>query len=338
MQRAPASGSSDSDGHELPNASSRGIEAFIDCIYRSGHDLPTSAFGSWALGELQAIVPFDAACWEVCASISHGSRTLGSVGIRADFSEDMTHDLVAKPIVEQALASPGAAIDLAQIVPGSFFIDTSAQEHSRKSQIFTRILSSACFDEHSGLYSVLTLFRADRSNAFSDAERRDIQRSAYHLAQARTHATLFKALPRDCDIPHESPMALIRPHGQYEFAPLKFLELIRSHFPQSGSGALPMPIPECGSMATIHGLCIRTHSADDMACIHIWPERTFDRLTAREQGVVSAVAKGLSFRKTAERLGISTSSAANHFYRVCVKIGATSRGALLERIYRETER
>jgi hypothetical protein len=170
-------------------------------------------------------------------------------------------------------------------------------------------------DRRSGLYSLLTLYRRERRQRWTDAEKQRQQRVTYHLYNAASHA-YFLHLLRSADRPRGGQAAVVDAHGVFHEAQPRFLDLLDRHFPGREPHSLPFALPAAGTHLLVgDGLCARSVASGDLFIVWLWPAGPLDRLTAREREIVFAVAQGLSFKQAARKIGVAPSTVANHLYR-----------------------
>jgi DNA-binding CsgD family transcriptional regulator len=309
------------------------VERYIGRLYRSALSVPPGSFRGWALQELQPVVHFDGALWGSGSLPRWQFHTVATVGVPEDFPRVLEQTHSVNPIVPRLLANLGAPVDMRSVLPDKRFFRSEIYERCFKPYDITRILSTAHLDPRSGLYSLLTLYRKNRKQVFSDTDRERQQRVTYHLFNAASHAFFLQLMRTPANRPAESAAAAIDREGAFHEAQPRFLEMLEKYFPGRSPYVLPFELPRKDEIAVVNGLCIRCEPLADFNYVFIWPAGALDRLTAREREIVYAVAHGLSFKQAARRIGIAPSTVANHLYRIYRKLGVCSRSELAGLVY-----
>jgi DNA-binding CsgD family transcriptional regulator len=309
------------------------VDRYIGRLYRSALSVPPENFRAWALDELRQVVGFDGALWGSGSLPRWQFHTVAMVGLPEDFPRtlEQTHDI--NPIVPRILANLGAPVDMRSVLPDSRFFRSEIYELCFKRYDISRILSTGHLDPRSGLYSLLTLYRKDRKQVFSEEDRQRQQRATFHLFNAASHAFFLHLMRTPTDRPAESAAAAIDREGMFHEAQPRFLEMLEKYFPGRTPYTLPFPLPGKDETLVVNGLCIRCEPLADFNYVFIWPAGALDRLTQREREIVYAVAHGLSFKQAARRIGIAPSTVANHLYRIYRKLGVCSRSELAGLVY-----
>jgi DNA-binding CsgD family transcriptional regulator len=309
------------------------VDRYIGRLYRSALSVPPENFRSWALKELEPVVPFDGALWGSGSLPRWQFHTVATVGLPAEFPHVLEQTHAINPIVPRILANLGAPVDMRSVLPDSRFFRSDIYLQCFKPFGISRILSTAHLDPRSGLYSLLTLYRKDRKQIFSEEDRQRQQRATFHLFNAASHAFFLHLMRTPADRPAESAAAAIDREGMFHEAQPRFLELLEQYFPGRTPYTLPFALPAKDETVVVNGLCIRCEPLADFNYVFVWPAGALDRLTTREREIVYAVAHGLSFKQAARRIGIAPSTVANHLYRIYRKLGVCSRSELAGLVY-----
>ena len=305
------------------------IDGYIEHIYRTAFSLTPNKFQEWALAEFQWIVPFDAALWGRYWKSNWSFDALTTLVTSETLLPELEQSHQAAPFVQSVLANPTNTGDACNAIPDSNFLISKLYEQCAK----RRTPSPECCENNSECYYTLTLYRKNSEEVFSERDRQHQRQAAFHLLSAISLAWLLHSTHTHSEQPSTSAMAVVNSSGTYDEVHPSFPEILEKHFPNHRSNTLPFPLPAKGKTIVINRLCIRYEPQPDFSCIFIWSERALDRLTQREREVVTAITHGLSFKKTAQHVGISPSSAANHLYRVYTKLGVFSRSELAELVH-----
>ena len=244
---------------------------------------------------------------------------------------ESTHAI--NPIVKSLGKNLGSPVDMREVMPDRSFYKSEIYQRAFQPFGIERLLSTVHVDERSGLYSLISLYRRDRARVYTDLERSSQQRIAFHLVNASSHAFFLHLSRTQVDRPAESAAAAVDASGVLHEAMPRFHELLQAYFPGRPAHPLPFTLPAEGETKVVDGLCIRTEPLAELRCVYVWPAGPLDRLTPREREIDYAIARGLSFKQAARRVGIAPSTVANHLYRVYRKLGVYSRNELAGLVY-----
>lgn len=308
-------------------------DRYIAMLYRSGLSIPPEQYRSWALQQLAAVIPHDGALWGsgTISGWRFHSRTV--VGLPDEFPAQLQATSAINPLLPKIMANLEHPVDMESVLSDEEFHQSEIYKQVFQPHGIERILSTGHLDPRSGLYSLVTLYRRDATQRFTDLEKERHRRITYHLFNAASHA-FFLQLWRRAERPAQGGAAVVDEQGRFHEAQPRFLDLLEQHYPaRDEPQALPFPMPAPGENITVGALCAQTEPMADMFIIRIWPAGPLDRLTAREREIVHAVAQGLSFKQAARKIGVAPSTVANHLYRVYRKLGVYSRTELAALVY-----
>ena len=304
------------------------VDRYIARLYRSGLAVPPERYRAWALETLARVIPHDGALW------GSGSAALGRfytrtvVSLPEEFPSQLEATHQINPLLPRIMANLERPVDMASVLSDEAFHQTEVYRRVFQPLGIERILSTGHLERRSGLYSLVTLYRRNPDEQFTDQEKEWQRRITFHLFNAASHVFFVHELHRS-DRPPGSGAAVVDSAGQFHEAQPRFLDLLETHYPDpQRPQALPFALPEVGSSGLIGGLGVKCEALGDLYLIHIWTAGPLDRLTVREREVVNAVAQGLSFKQAAKKIGVAPSTVANHLYRVYRKLGVCSRTEL----------
>ncbi len=309
------------------------VDRYIGNLYRSALSVPPDGYRSWALAQLQQVVPFDGALWGSGSISRMQFHTCTVVGLSDEFPRTLQATHTINPIVPAILAQLDTPVDMRSVLEDRQFFRSEIYRRAFEPYGINRILSTGHVDARSGLYSLVTLYRFERKKKFSDADHARQQRIMFHLFNAASHAFFLHMSRTHTERPTESAAAAVDREGVFHEAMPRFIELLDEYFPDRAAHVLPFKLPAEGQTVVIEGLCVRAEPLAELRCVFIWPAGPLDRLTCREREIVYAIAHGLSFKQAARRIGIAPSTVANHLYRVYRKLGVYSRSALAGLVY-----
>ncbi len=317
-------------------------DEFISQLYRSIGQVPLVEFRPWALETLRSLIHFDGAVWGTGHTSTREFYTHTHIDVSKALFDDLQASQSINPIYQhhfhhvlntekiersttpQSVERIGKPVDMSDLMPDEeFFQSDLYQQHFRAHDI-ERILSSMHLNERSGTFTLLTLYRYDRTQKFTEQEKEIQQKLLYHLIAAASHAYFVELQQRHGDTPVAN--ALCDCDGNYHEVESEFLDLMESFFGDTAQSKLPFAIPEKNSV--INGLHVSREKLGELFYIGIRPEQALDKLTAREKEVVEGICTGLTFKTIARNLGLSPSTISNHLYRIYRKLGINSRSEL----------
>lgn len=306
----------------------------IGQLYRAAASTTPGSFRYWALARVRSTIPFDGALWGTGAITSKRFHTCTVTGLPRDFQTVLEETLPINPLFRPILAQLDTPVARSDILDDEAWFSSDIYRHCFSHFGISHLLSTAHIDPDSGVHSLVTLYRRDRNQVFTPAERSRQGRLAYHLVNAASHA-FFRHLNRTYGRRRQdSAAAVIDRQGLFHEAQPSFFSLLDQHFPTRAPRSLPFELPPAGESLTAGALCVATETiSSELRCVRIWPVGPLDQLTARERDVVYAVAHGLSFKQAARKLDIAPSTVANHLYRVYRKLSLNSRTDLARLVY-----
>ena len=318
-------------------------DQFISQLYRAIGQVPLVEYRKWALESLRSLIHFDGAVW----GTGHVSTAEFHTHTHLEVSKELFDDLLASqsinpiyqyhlnhvigpgqlktPLQADTLETLGKPVDMMELMPDETFFQSTLYKHYFEPHGIERILSSMHFNQRSGMFTLLTLYRFDREQVFTAAEKSMQQHLLFHLIAAASHAEFVELQQRHQHTKIAS--ALCDRHGNYHEVEREFLDLIESWYGDEARHQLPFELSEQTDL--INGLHIEIETLGELFYIGLRPERALDKLTIREKEVVSGICNGLTFKTIAKNLELSPSTISNHLYRVYRKLGINSRGELV---------
>lgn len=313
------------------------LDRLIARLYRSAFSVPTGDFRAWALNQLGRIVPHDGALWGSGSRARLKFHTVTVTGLPPEFPQALEASSGINPILPRIMQNLDTPVDMRSVMPDAQFFGSELYRGTFEPFGISRILSTGHVDRRSGLYSLLTLYRKDRSHPFSDEEQALQKRAIYHLFNAASHAYFLHLMRTHTGRPPNAAAAVVDSGGSFHEAQPRFLDLLDERFPTRDPYTLPFDLPEPGQTQSHQDLMLRCETLGDLFLIIVWPAGPLDRLTPREREIVNCVAQGLSFKQAAKKIGVAPSTVANHLYRVYRKLGVYSRTELAALVYPDSD-
>ncbi|MES0874550.1 helix-turn-helix transcriptional regulator [Sinimarinibacterium thermocellulolyticum] len=313
------------------------VDRLIARLYRSALSVSAEGYRAWALRQLQTVLPCDGALWGSGVASHMRFHSVTVIGLPPEFPQVLEATTAINPLIPRILQNLDTPVDMSSVLPDKAFFSSEIYARAFKPYGITRILSTGHLDPRSGLYSLLTLYRRDREQRFSEIEKTTQKRLTFHLFNAASHAFFLHLAKTHAERPAGAGAAVVDASGAYHEATVQFLDLLDERYPQRDPQRLPWPIPAAGQTAAERDLMVRCEPLGDLFLLTIWPAGPLDRLTSREREIVFCIAQGLSFKEAAKKIGVAPSTVANHLYRVYRKLGVYSRTELAALVHRSAK-
>lgn len=309
------------------------VDRVIARLYRWALAVPPGHYRTWALEQIQRVIPHDGALWGSGSRTQLRFHTVTLNGLPADFATTLEATSAINPILPRLLQQYDTPVDMAEVLPDTEFFSSEIYRRAFQPYGIARILSTSHHDARSGLGSLLTLYRKNPEQRFTELEKQRQKRLTFHLFMAASHAYFLHLMKTQAERPLGAGAAVLDRHGNFHEAQPRFLEMLDERFPNRGPQQLPFALPEPGQTLAFQDLMVRGEALEDLLLVTIWPAGPLDRLTAREREIVYCVAQGLSFKQAARKIGVAPSTVANHLYRVYRKLGVYSRTELASLVH-----
>jgi len=315
------------------------IDEFISHLYRSAPSIAPDQYRVWALAQLSSVIEFDAAFWGSGNQTQIHFHYVDQLGLDDKYVEHLEATMGINPIKEEVLNNLDMPIDMADVIPDEDFYHSQLYQKLFMPYGIERILASAHVDMQSGLYTLISLYRFDRKQVFSESEKSLQKKLIYHLVSAISHA-FFLHLRVGQGLQETKGLesaALCDLAGCFHEVQPRFMTLLYEHYPQQKMYSLPITIPsnlvdrkeEQGPLLIeSHGLAFELISIGNLVKVSVRPIGPLDSLSEREKQIVRLVCKGLTFKEVARSLDLAPSTISNHLYRVYDKLAISSRTEL----------
>jgi DNA-binding CsgD family transcriptional regulator len=310
------------------------MQQFISQLYRAGVDRPAEDFQRWGLQQLSELVPHDAAIWGMGNAQLGEFHNVKVFGVPMAFANTLQEWGPKNPLFPLLAKHPGKPLDMADEYPDASFYRSELYKKCFKRFGIERILSSGHSDERCGLYTLLSIYRTDRKQPFSNVDKKRFETASYHLIAAYSHA-YFLHLARPVSEHSERPAAVVDREGYLHEVEPEFTDLLSRHYPSWRGMRLPLDFVPGPEPVRVDRLWIQAEALADLFVVRIWEETPLDRLTPRERQVVLAVCRGLSHKEVGRELGLAPTTVSSHLYRAYAKLGVESRSALARLVHGE---
>ncbi len=292
----------------------------------------TAGFREAPLRSLGVLVPFDGALWGSGNFVSKQFHSSILMGMHEDYPHALEKTSEINPILPLLRDNIGKAINMSSACPDEEFYQSEIYRRCFSKYGVERILSIVYVDSRTNIYTLISLYRSDREQVFTETERELFERAAYHMVHAAMHA-FFLHIAAESDANPEISAAICDSHGLFYQAMPEFTDLLEQHFPDWRGDRLPFAIPLAGERITESGLCMESEPYADLYCLRIWEERPTDTLPKRDRDIVNGVCRGMTFKQIARDLQLAPSTVSNRLYRIYRKPGVTSRAGLAKMVH-----
>lgn len=310
---------------DRPEGSMQDLHRFISQLYCSATEVEPERFRRWALQQLRHVIPFDAAIW---GSGNRHQRRFSNVtleGIGPDFPKALEESSGDNPLFAQVLNKPGKPWAMSDVMSDRKFYKSDLYARTFQPFGVERILSSINEDTRTGLWALLSIYRFDRTQKFSEIEKQTQEAALFHLIHAASHA-FFLTISRPLTDTRREWNAVCDAEGLFHDAEPRFVDMLEEAFPEWKGERLPFDVPEPGFSDEIGGgLCLRVESMGELLLLRVRESGPLDELTQRERDVVLQVCDGLSAKAIGRNLDLAPSTVSTHLYRAYRKLGVESR-------------
>ncbi len=314
---------------------------FLLDLYRAVHEQGAEQFQDWVLDRLNRELAFDSALWA-----SASATEAGPVGHLAHLYRQPAHMIADYEALKHmdtlnaaSLRQPGKTLFVVtrEHLPAELhpYLERYGLEHA---------MTTLAFEPQIAAYSVISLYRADRSRPFSAAEAHFKQTVFPHLVEADSRN---KLLHLESHVAQGAAShwhsAAVDAQGLVRHVGEGFKALALREWPHWHGPHLPEPLQQLALAgqrvaAMPHHTVARLPRAGPLALgpltlVQLRERHAVDDLPDRMRQVARLAADGLSHKHIAARLNISPNTVRNHlaeaYERLAVKNKAEMAGLVL---------
>lgn len=312
----------------------RRINAFIVELYQAAHEVPASQFKEWAFDRMQPLVAFDSGLWAQ-ATMEYGLQVHGQYAHKQPKEMMRNYEAIKHedPLIHRLIELPGTTWDLYSVCPRDEWIKRiEYTEHCRKFGI-EAVISTALLDRDTRLLTVISLYRANPDQLFSETDRITKELLTPHLVEAyRICLFLHLHLPAGFCNSNLHAAALCDRMGVIHQSEAAFADLLRREWPDWVGPLLPDDIVRLfrdgEDRSEGKQVDIQISPLDDLYHVCLCPHSPLRALAPRERSVAELLSEGLSYKEIAQRLEISPSTVTNHVNAIYQKLKINGRGKL----------
>lgn len=322
----------------LSDALGRTIAALYDSVFQ----IPFEQFRTEALTQAGEIVRHDGALWAAGVQATESILSMTLVGIDpAELMEYQRRFYGRDYVLEMAIANPGLPIRRedfgseadheAMAVPLDF---------SWASEINHAMITSA-HDQVIEVSEVISLYRNELANLFSDEERERMRLLFPHLIAAWRHRQLLHLYEAPSRSGHTHQFsarghAVVDDKGMIHAADSRFSRAMAAQFPDRKGPFLPPPITGLLtskipylSLGDLEFLLTR---GDQHHVLSVAVAPGVELLSLSERRVAGLFAEGHGYKAIAEKIGVSQFTVRNQISAVYRKLGVHSKVELAKAI------
>tara|TARA_R110001599_G_scaffold120586_1_gene291678 strand:+ start:3481 stop:4416 length:936 start_codon:yes stop_codon:yes gene_type:complete len=303
------------------------VQELISRLYRSTQQIDIGHYREWALCELQSYVSFDAAIWSTGHLSTRTFHTHTTLGLPKNFPDLLIDNIEINPITKRLFNKIGEAVDMSEVISDDEFYQSDIFKLVFEPHKIQRILSSIHICKRTGIYTLLSLYRFDKSRQFNEEEKQRHRTILFHLVEAASHACLLSLKKHD---ELNTYHAICDAKAVYHEAEAQFMDLIELSQGDKKLTTYPFDIRQ--EEVIVNNVIIQSEQLGDLFRLSIREQSPIDKLTSREQQVVEGVTQGLSFKQIAKKLELSPSTVSNHLYRIYQKLNINNRSQLADLI------
>lgn len=314
--------------------SSADISGFLLDLHERSNELGYRELQQYALRKLTEMIPFDAGLMGI-GTIRDGvpqGHDVVLFGCPPELMESWERIKHEDNVALWAFHHPGETGNFA--VDGPIFDGCDGARAHCKAWRIEHVMCTSMISTHSGLYWVMSTYRANADRPYSEAERQAMQLVVPHIFAAARRARIGQLRTRThISDGHGQAAAIANGEALVLEAEPGFAELVAQAWPGWTGPVLPARIAEqlaTGAPARIveGRVVLRIDPTDGVVLLHIRRAVAADQLTAREREIAEAFSLGETHRQLGERFGLSPNTVRRHLSNIYEKLGISSKAEL----------
>lgn len=292
-------------------------------------------FRRWALDQITKLFSFDSAMW---GSATNAPRRMHEVfvlnqpqAMLENYARYEEHDILRTAVC----AHPGRTVNLADLMSPKEWEETEIYRNHASRYGICAVLCTVDIEPITGLINVISLWRKDLHNPFTERERQIKEFLAPHLfATCRQNRFLcMQNTRRDGKDPLDAP-AICDHMGVLHQADSRFVTLVATEWPAWSGARLPQILakhitknrdkPYLGRR-----IYIRTRRIGSLYFLESRARKPVDDLTLAERTVATHYADGLTYKEIAQNLQLSPTTIKAHLRNIYGKLKVTNKAQLI---------
>lgn len=312
------------------------VSDFLKKIIQAGSNTPADRLKDAIMDELRGLIPFDMALWVSGRSEDLTVHNAYLYKLPADLMDSWENIKHEDRVLAAIIQEPGVSMKACELYTRQERQESPAyKDHSRNFGI-EAVLSTALIDEPTGLLDVISLFRNNRDNSFSEDERLTKQ-FLFPLIIQIWHQNQIGYLKSISGGDYGQASAVCDQQGWIRNADPEFMALLLGQWPGWTAPALP---PEMEAWLAnggaepykAGGLILTARRLDDLILLQARPRGSLALLSAREEQIAEAFASGLSYKQIAGELFVSPSTVRRHLENIYKKLDVSNKLELFQAI------
>lgn len=294
---------------------------FILAIHDASMYLSPADFHRWSLREIRDYVDFDFAIWGGGNGDSrqlHMATVLDQVDTFFETWETVKH---RDPYADLVIGNTGKTWSIEE-VPGFRHSEAYSEHWGRYSA--RQMVSTMEVDPYTGLHIFVTLARENPEALFTSDDVQTKNLITQHLFLASRHNDMHYLRAR------QAPAAFVDQRGLLHASLPEFCALMVSEWGRQAGYRLPEPVTQAlwntGHCQSRH-LSLNAERYNHRLLVRA-AETPSMMLSPREKEIAWMYAQGNSYKRVAQRLGVSPTTVRTHLARAYQKLGVSDKGSL----------
>jgi DNA-binding CsgD family transcriptional regulator len=294
-------------------------------------------FQDWAFELIKPLIPFDSAYWGGGRWNEGALPENHYVHLHKQSAEQMTAMFNETRGASQALemnarlcAHAGRSlIERMDILPPDSLFHTFFQHFGIR-----QMLCQYRYDHLPGIFQIVSLYRHDLKQPFTEQERQWHQALVPHLQETYRRNRLHHMGQSIEECRSGLPRAVSDSKGTLHLAERRFIALLQREWPSWNGPDLPEPLLELlaarGSEARYLGanIAASAHPFHDLLLLQVRPRHALDSLTRRELEIAGHYATGRSYKEIACEVGLAQATVRNYLANVYAKLAINDKAQL----------
>lgn len=309
------------------------LNQLILAIYRDTHRIPLESFKEHLLLALQEQLDFDKAVWLTGSTLNGVTASgISLLNVNPQMIEDYQRYKEGDILVPLAVTRPFTAHSLTRLESYQEWLSSDNCLKYAHPYDMHYVTSISAKEEQSALFSVITLYRNQDHEDFSDQELNTIETVFPHLIEAHRQS-LFLYLanpPSEQDKQANWAYAVCDEQGVLIQADDFFSDILRKQWADWQGPFLPKDLTEKldKEQVEFEKVSVRIERSGDVLSLKLAHRSILDNLTPQEFKISEKVKLGLSNKEIAKELALSPSTIKNHLSNIMRKLNLGKRSQL----------
>lgn len=310
-------------------------------LYHAARELPTGAFEERAIGMLKRLLRFESAVWGSGVLRQDGGVVPNVVHMHEQPLESVQEWAsinAADPVAVACMSRPGQPI--AFHAPTLFASPAAAamRQYAKRYGRQSYMVCALRHEVHDDFIVWLSLYRSEPDAHFTEAERRLYREVIAHMNEAQQINRRLQCASwgvRDNEL-----CAIADPLGYLHTPPREIDDLLRLEWSNVRSGRLPVALLNALAVPGGNGIyrgrrvIVHIRRAGGLLFLRMRRCDALDALSAREQEVARAIARGMSAKEAGKVMEVAPNTVRVHLKHIYEKLGIHSQAELAYQVAR----